>query len=86
MFEIQQVQVGSKNQPNIDQKMKSKMQCILASIFERFCSVLGAKLGPSWRQVGLKNQWKMDSKKLGRFHIALGAFQEAPERSGNRKY
>mgnify|MGYP007045160973 CR=1 FL=1 len=64
--------------------MKSKIQCIWASIFERFCWVLGSKLGPSWRQVGLKNRWKIDPKRLGRFHIALGAFQEAPERSGNR--
>ena len=55
--------------------MKPKIQCILASIFERFCWVLGSKLGPSWRQVGLKNRWKIDPKRLGRFHIALGTFQ-----------
>ena len=35
---------------------------------------------PSWRQVGLKNQCEIDPKSVGRFHIALGTFQEAPER------
>ena len=30
------VEVGTKNQPKIDQKMKSKMECLLASIFFRF--------------------------------------------------
>ena len=80
LFEIQQVQVGSKHIPSIDQKIECKIQCILASIFERFWWILGAKLGPSWKQVGLKNRWKIDPKRLGRFHIALGTFQEAPER------
>ena len=35
---------------------------------------------PSWRQVGLKNRWKIDPKRLGRFHIARGTPEEAPER------
>ena len=39
------VQVGKKNRSKINQKMESKMECILASIFERFCLILGAKLG-----------------------------------------
>ena len=56
------------------------MECILASIFERFWWILAAKLGPSWKQVCLKNRWKIDPKRLGRFHIALGTFQEALER------
>ena len=37
-------------------------------------------MGPSWRQVGLKNRWKIDPKRLGRFNIALGTCQEPPER------
>ena len=41
---------------------------------------VGSHVEPSWRQVGLKNRWKIDPKRLGRFHIALGTFQEAPER------
>ena len=52
----------------------------MASIFERFWWTLGAKLRQRWRQVGLKDRWKINPKKLGRFHIALGTFQEAPER------
>ena len=56
--------------------MESKMECILASIFERFRWILGAKL----EGVGLKIRWKIYPKRLGRFHIALGKFQEAPER------
>ena len=45
VFEIQWVEVGSKNRPKIDPKMESKMECILASIFERFSWIFGAKLG-----------------------------------------
>ena len=33
---VQEVQVGSKNQPKIDPNMESKMECILASIFDTF--------------------------------------------------
>ena len=80
IFQDSGVQSGSKNGPKIDRKIECKIQCILASIFERFWWILGAKLGPSWRQVGLKNRWKIDSKRLGRFHIALGTYQEPPER------
>ena len=43
-FEIQQVQVGSKNGPKIDQKMGSTREGILASIFHRFWSIWGGKL------------------------------------------
>ena len=42
---VQGVQVGSKNQPKIDPNMKSKMECILASIFDTFQWILGGKLG-----------------------------------------
>ena len=80
IFKVRGVQVGSKNRSKIDQKIESKTDCILASIFERFWWILGAKLGPSWRQVRLKNRWKINPKWLGRFHIALGTLQEAPER------
>ena len=48
------------------------MEGILASIFQRFWWILGAKLGLSCRQVGLKNRWKIDPKRVGRFHIGLG--------------
>ena len=36
IFEVSGVEVGSKNRSKIDAKMESKMECILASIFERF--------------------------------------------------
>ena len=39
------LEVGSQNRPKIDQKTESKMDGILASIFLRFGSILGAKLG-----------------------------------------
>jgi len=36
IFEVSGVEVGSKNRSTIDAKIESKMECILASIFERF--------------------------------------------------
>ena len=48
---VQGVQVGNKNRPKIDQKMESKIECILASIFNRSWSIFGAKLG-----------WEIDQK------------------------
>ena len=44
------LQVGSKNRSKIDPKMESKMECILASIFERFWWILAAKLGSGTRK------------------------------------
>ena len=38
-------QVGKQHRPKIDPKMESKMECISASIFERFCWILGPNLG-----------------------------------------
>ena len=40
-----EVQVGSKNRSKIDHKMRSTWEGILASIFDRFWWILGAKLG-----------------------------------------
>ena len=45
---VRGVQVGSKNRSKIDQKMRSTWEGILASIFNGFWWILGAKLGPSW--------------------------------------
>ena len=36
IFEVSGVEVGSKNRPKIDEKLKPKMDCLLASIFGRF--------------------------------------------------
>ena len=46
VFVIQRVEVGSQKRPKIDPKTKSKMDCILASIFDRFWRIWAAKLGP----------------------------------------
>ena len=71
--------LGAKmDQKSIKNRVQNTMH--LGIDFERCWWILGAKLGPSWRQVGLKHRWKMNPKRLGRFHIALGTFQEAPER------
>ena len=53
----------------IDQKMESKMECILASIFERFCWILGAKLGG---KIDQKSHRKNDAKKPSRLGRVLG--------------
>ena len=45
IFKVRGVQVGNKNRLKIDQKRSSTWEGILASIFERFCWILGAKLG-----------------------------------------
>ena len=41
------VEVGSKNRSKIGQKMKSRWEGILASIFHGFWAILEAKLAPS---------------------------------------
>ena len=48
IFKVGGVQLGLKNRSKMDKKTKPKMECPLASILERFCSILGAKLAPSW--------------------------------------
>ena len=51
---VQGVQVGSKNQPKIDPNMESKMECILASIFDTFQWILGGKLGGKMDQKSIQ--------------------------------
>ena len=41
---VQGIQVGSKTQPKIDPNMESKMQYLLASIFDTFQWILGGKM------------------------------------------
>ena len=43
--EDQGVEVGTQNRSKINQKMESKMQGTLASIFDRFCWIWEAMLG-----------------------------------------
>ena len=51
---VQGIQVGSKNQPKIDPNMESKMECILASIFDTFQWILGGKLGGKMDQKSIQ--------------------------------
>ena len=46
--EVSGIGKSNKHPSQIDQKMKPKIQCILASIFARFCWVWGAKLEATW--------------------------------------
>ena len=66
------VEVGSKNQSKIDLKMESKMECILASIFERCCWIFGAKLGGKIDQKSIKNQIAKTKQKTKPFGTRLG--------------
>ena len=79
-FEILQVQVGSKDGPNIDQKHNAKYNASK----HRFLSNFDGFWEPSWGQVGGKLALNLDCKsiqrRLGRLHIALGTYQVAPER------
>ena len=59
---VRGLEVGSKNRSKIDQKMKSRWEGILASIFHGFWSILEAKLAPSWGRKSIKNRSKMASK------------------------
>ena len=48
IFKVGGVQLGLKNRSKMDKKTKPKMECLLASILERFCLIWGAKLAPRW--------------------------------------
>ena len=60
---VQGVQVGSKNRAKIDQNLKSKMGCLLASIFYAFWSFFGGNLGRKIEPRSIKNRSKKASKK-----------------------
>ena len=52
------VEVGSKNRPKIDPKMESKVECMLASTFDRFWWILGPKLGQAGGKLALNRSKK----------------------------
>ena len=62
IFEVSWVEVGSKHRPEIDQKMESKMECLLASIFYRFLIDFGGFWEASWDGKSIKNLSKKASK------------------------
>ena len=63
IFVVLGVEVGIKNRSKIDQKLKPKMNGLLASIFGGFWWVLGAKLGGKIEPRAIKNRLKNASKK-----------------------
>ena len=72
IFQDLGVQVGSKNRPKIYQKMESETECILASIFEQFCWILGAELGGKIDQKSIKNHMEKTMQKTKLFGTRLG--------------
>ena len=60
---VRRVQVGSQKRSKIDQNLKSKMGCLLASIFDAFWSFFGGKLGGKIEPRSIKNRSKKASKK-----------------------
>ena len=63
IFQGYGVEVGSNNQSKIDCKIKPKMDCLLASIFDGFWWVLGGKLEWKIEPRAKKNQLNNASKK-----------------------
>ena len=72
IFQDLGVQVGSKNRPKINQKMESETECILASIFEQFCWILGAELGGKIDQKSIRNRIEKKMQKTRPFGTRLG--------------
>ena len=56
------LKVGSKNRSKIDQKMESKMECLLASIFNQFLIDFGGFLEARWDGKSIKNRSKKAPK------------------------
>ena len=63
ILEILGVEVGSKDRLKINLKMKSTWEGILASIFDRFWWILGAKLGGKIEPRSIKNGIEKTMKK-----------------------
>ena len=62
IFEVREVETSIKNRSKIDQKMESKMECLLASIFDRFLINFGRFWEASWDAKSIKNRLKKASK------------------------
>ena len=57
------VEVGTRNRSKIDQNLKPKMGCLLASIFDGFLWLLGSKLGGKIEPRSLQNGIEKTMKK-----------------------
>ena len=62
IFQGYGVEVGIKNQSKINQKLKPKMDRLLALIFGGFWWILGGKLGWKIEPRAIKNRFKKASK------------------------
>ena len=62
IFEVREVEKSIKNRSKINQKMESKMECLLASIFDRFLMNFGRFWEASWDAKSIKNRLKKASK------------------------
>ena len=63
IFEVREVEKSIKNLSKIDQKMESKMECLLASIFDRFLINFGRFWEASWDAKSIKNRLKKGIEK-----------------------
>ena len=79
---VQGIQVGSKNQPKIDPNMESKMECILASIFDTFQWILGGKLGGKMDQKSIQKGIGKRIQKRNDFWLVLEFFWGGAPRAG----
>ena len=59
---VRRVQVGSKKRSKIDQNLKSKMGCLLASVFDGFWLFWEASWGGKWSQERTKIDLKTHRK------------------------
>ena len=73
------VEVEVKNRSKINQKIDSKMECILASIFNRFWSILDAKLGEEIDPKSIKKAIEKTTPKTTRTRWPKNA-NKAPRR------
>ena len=65
--------MGAQNRSKIDQKLKPKMDRLLASIFDGFGGILGGKLGWKIEPRARKNQLKNVSNKIMKKTCVLDA-------------
>ena len=63
MLSVQGIEVGGKKRWKIDQKMKSRWEGILASIFLRFWWILGPKLGSKMEPRSIQNGVEKNNRK-----------------------